>query len=110
MQNTPQRDTPFEIRVRRLLYARGLRYRIDRAIPEVTRSRPDIVFRRERVAVFLDGCFWHSCPLHASTPRSNREWWLAKLRGNVERDRCHDRELTAAGWAVPLKSDGDGQF
>ena len=100
MQNTPRRDTPFEIRVRRLLHAKGLRYRIDQAIPEVTRSRPDIVFRRERVAVFLDGCFWHSCPLHASTPKANREWWRAKLRANVKRDRQHDRELISAGWAV----------
>ena len=100
MQNTPQRDTPFEIRVRRLLHAKGLRYRIDQAIPEVTRSRPDIVFRRERVAVFLDGCFWHSCQLHASAPTANREWWRAKLRANVERDRRHARELMAAGWSV----------
>jgi len=100
MRNTPQRDTRFEIRVRRQLHAKGLRYRVDLAIPGVTRGRPDIVFRREQVAVFLDGCFWHSCPLHGSTPLANREWWLAKLRANVERDRRHDRELIAAGWTV----------
>ncbi|MDE0196130.1 MAG: very short patch repair endonuclease [bacterium] len=100
MRNTRQRDTPFEIRVRRLLHARGLRYRVDRAIPAVTRARPDVVFGRERVAVFLDGCFWHSCPQHATTPTANRDWWRAKLLANVERDRRHDRELTAAGWTV----------
>ena len=100
MQNTPRRDTPFEIRVRRLVHARGLRYRVDFAIPDVTRARPDIVFRRERVAVFLDGCFWHSCPQHATTPVANGEWWQEKLRANVDRDRRHDRDLAAAGWAV----------
>ena len=100
MQNTPQRDTPFEIRVRRLLHSRGLRYRVDAAIPNVTRGRPDIVFRRERVAVFLDGCFWHSCPQHASRPTANEEWWREKLEANVERDHRHDRELSAASWVV----------
>ena len=100
MRNTRQRDTPFEISVRRLLHARGLRYRVDLAIPAVTRARPDVVFRRERVAVFLDGCFWHSCPQHATTPTANRDWWRTKLLTNVERDRRHDRELAAAGWTV----------
>ena len=100
MRNTRQRDTPFEIRVRQRLHAKGLRYRVDLAIPDVTRARPDIVFRRERVAVFLDGCFWHSCPQHATIPMANREWWRAKLGANVERDRRHDRDLTAAGWMV----------
>ena len=52
----------------------------------------------EAVAVFLDGCFWHSCPEHGTTPHANREWWVEKLRANFERDRRHDRELTAAGW------------
>jgi len=58
------------------------------------------VFPTERVAVFVDGCFWHSCPDHATVPRSNRDWWVAKLRANVERDRRHTEELHAAGWEV----------
>jgi DNA mismatch endonuclease (patch repair protein) len=62
--------------------------------------RPDFVFRRERVAVFVDGCFWHRCPLHSKIPESNREFWEQKLSRNVERDRLVDRELRKAGWRV----------
>lgn len=64
------------------------------------RSRADIVFPRERVAVFVDGCFWHRCPVHGTTPKNNREWWVAKLDGNVERDRRVDEELRRAGWRI----------
>ena len=62
--------------------------------------RPDFVFRRERVAVFVDGCFWHRCPLHSTVPANNREFWEQKLARNVERDRLHDKELKKAGWRV----------
>jgi DNA mismatch endonuclease (patch repair protein) len=62
--------------------------------------RPDFVFRRERVAVFVDGCFWHQCPLHARVPVNNSEFWSEKLRRNVERDRAANRALRAAGWKV----------
>lgn len=62
--------------------------------------RPDFVFGREKVAVFVDGCFWHSCPLHAKVPESNREFWVHKLSRNVERDKFVDRELKKAGWKV----------
>jgi DNA mismatch endonuclease (patch repair protein) len=62
--------------------------------------RPDFVFRRARVAVFVDGCFWHRCPLHSTVPANNREFWEQKLARNVERDRLHDRELKKAGWRV----------
>ena len=98
MVNTPQRDTPFEMRVRRILHARGFRYRVDRPMPGVTRSRPDVVFPTERIAVYLDGCFWHSCPIHGTMPAAGREWWAAKLQANIERDRRHTEELEAAGW------------
>ncbi|MCY4638115.1 MAG: very short patch repair endonuclease [Acidobacteria bacterium] len=98
MHNTPRRDTPLEMQVRTRLHRRGLRFRVDRTIPGVTRSRPDLVFPKERIAVFLDGCFWHSCPQHGTTPHANRQWWVEKLRSNFERDRRHDHELTAAGW------------
>ncbi len=98
MVNTPRRDTPFEMRVRRILHARGFRYRVDRPMPGVTRSRPDVVFPTERIAVYLDGCFWHSCPIHGTMPAAGREWWAAKLQANIERDRRHGEELEAAGW------------
>ena len=65
-----------------------------------SRRRPDIVFTRKRVAVFVDGCFWHSCPLHATVPKSNRDWWVAKLGRNVARDRETDDLLRVLGWTV----------
>lgn len=100
MKNTRRRDTDVEVAIRRRLHARGLRYRVDAAIPGVTRARPDIVFPRERVAVFIDGCFWHRCPIHGTEPNANRQWWKEKLDANVARDRRHDYELAAAGWHV----------
>lgn len=62
--------------------------------------RPDFVFRRERVVVFVDGCFWHACPEHGSRPKSNADFWNSKLDGNVARDRRADRELSDSGWKV----------
>ena len=59
-----------------------------------------MVFSRARVAVFVDGCYWHACPTHGTLPRTNREWWAAKLDGNVTRDRDTDRRLREAGWEV----------
>ena len=100
MANTRQRDTPAEMGLRRELHRRGFRYRVDLPVPGVSRARPDIVFPRQKVAVFVDGCFWHSCPEHGTMPKKNREWWQAKLAANVERDRRHDEDLEAAGWTV----------
>ena len=100
MHNTRQRDTPIEMRVRLLLLERRLSFKVDCAVAGVTRSRPDLVFSKERVAVFLDVCFCHSCPVHGTTPHANRAWWLEKLAANVERDRRHDCELRTAGWLV----------
>jgi len=59
-----------------------------------------MVFTKVKVAVYIDGCFWHSCPQHATTPKSNRNWWVDKLDANVRRDRDTDARLAAAGWAV----------
>ena len=100
METTRQRDTPAELALRSELHRRGLRYRVDASLPGVTRARPDIVFSRQKIAVFVDGCFWHSCPEHATQPKANEEWWAAKLAANVERDRRHDSELADEGWAV----------
>ncbi len=63
-------------------------------------GKPDFVFRRERVAVFVDGCFWHGCPRHATKPATRAAWWAAKLARNAQRDRAVTRALRAAGWTV----------
>jgi DNA mismatch endonuclease (patch repair protein) len=75
-----------------------MRYRVNvRGLP----GTPDIVFTRARIAVFVDGCYWHGCPKHASIPKTNTQWWLEKFRENKARDRRKDRELRRAGW-LPL--------
>lgn len=100
MRNTPSRDTPAELAVRRLLHAQGMRYRVDIRPEKSLRRKADIVFTAARVAVFVDGCFWHACPLHGSAPKANAAWWQEKLRTNVERDRDTDERLGALGWTV----------
>jgi DNA mismatch endonuclease (patch repair protein) len=99
MQRQRTRDTAPELAVRRLLHSAGLRYRIDVApLPEL-RRRADIVFVRARVAVFVDGCFWHGCPLHGSrTTTANTEYWREKVLRNRSRDAETDSQLAAAGW------------
>jgi DNA mismatch endonuclease (patch repair protein) len=95
---TRQRDTPLELALRRSLHGIGMRYRVHvRPLPEV-RRRADIVFRPARVAVFVDGCFWHLCPRHRTWPRSNALWWRSKLRANWTRDRETDRLLKRHAW------------
>ena len=94
-----RRDTSPELAVRRSLHALGLRYRVDFA-PLGGRRRADIVFTRQRIAVFIDGCFWHGCPDHATIPKRNASYWVPKLRRNIERDRETDSLLRAAGWTV----------
>lgn len=94
-------DTGPELRIRRAIHARGLRYYVHRQLRIGTsRVRPDLVFPRLRVAVFVDGCFWHSCPVHRSLPRANADYWLPKLEANVQRDRRATEDLIAAGWCV----------
>lgn len=92
--------TEAEMAVRRELHRRGLRYRVNPHIPEFGRTRPDIAFPRQRVAVFVDGCFWHRCPDHATFPKANAEWWEEKLQRNVERDNRTNRRLENLGWTV----------
>jgi DNA mismatch endonuclease (patch repair protein) len=78
-----------------------LRFRKDARIATGRRGvRADVVFRALRLAVFVDGCFWHSCPVHATVPKANADYWIPKLKGNVDRDRRNDRELAEAGWHV----------
>jgi DNA mismatch endonuclease (patch repair protein) len=100
MRRTAQRNTAIEVEVRRELYRRGYRYRLHPRLKDITRARPDFIFPRARVAVFVDGCFWHRCPRHGTLPKANHRWWAAKLRANMRRDRQHNRELVAAGWRV----------
>jgi DNA mismatch endonuclease (patch repair protein) len=102
MQGNRKRDTVPEWRVRRAMHALGLRYRVNLRLvlsPDVI-VRPDIVFTRAKLAVFVDGCFWHGCPAHATQPRTNADYWQPKLRGNHERDARVDDALERAGWRV----------
>lgn len=100
MSRQRSKDTEAEWSLRRLLHARGLRYRVDAVLPGLPRRRADLLFPRQRVAVFVDGCFWHGCPDHKTAPKSNAAWWATKLARNVERDRETDAHLADLGWNV----------
>jgi DNA mismatch endonuclease (patch repair protein) len=98
MSRMPRSSTKPELMLRRALHARGLRFRLHRRdLP----GTPDIVLPRARLAVFVDGCFWHACGEHGTLPKNNREWWAAKLARNVERDREKDEALRTLDW-LPL--------
>jgi DNA mismatch endonuclease (patch repair protein) len=94
------RDTAPELALRRELHRRGLRYRVDVAPLRGVRRRADVVFPRLKMAIFIDGCFWHRCPTHGTEPKNNAEWWREKLERNVFRDRATDALLRAEGWTV----------
>lgn len=100
MQSNRGRDTKPEVRLRRELHALGLRFRVaTRPVPEIRRTA-DVVFTRARIAVFVDGCFWHGCPTHHTVAKTNAEFWAAKVEGNRRRDRETDELLRAQGWLV----------
>ena len=100
MRGNRGRDTRPELAVRRLLHAWGLRYRVNyRPLPGVRRT-VDLAFTRRRVAVRIDGCWWHGCPEHHRPARSNAEYWTAKVAANVARDADTDARLRDAGWTV----------
>lgn len=99
MKSARQADTACELTLRSELHRRGLRYRVDYPVVG-SRRRADVVFTRARLAVFVDGCFWHCCPEHATWPKANSEWWKTKLDANVARDRDTDQRLRKAGWRV----------
>ncbi len=100
MRSVRQRDTSPESALRSALFARGLRYRVQVALLTKPRRVADIVFAGPRVAVFVDGCFWHGCPLHATWPKQNADFWRAKILANQERDQDTDARLRAEGWDV----------
>jgi DNA mismatch endonuclease (patch repair protein) len=90
-----------EVRIRSALHRRGHRFRKDHLLRAGgVRVRPDVVFTRRKVAVFVDGCFWHGCSEHQQIPKTNRDYWAPKLAANVERDRRVDVALTDEGWVV----------
>ncbi len=99
MRATRQRDTPGELALRAALRALHLRYPVDLTLSG-TRRRADVAFVRAKVAVFVDGCFWHGCPDHGTWPKANADWWRSKIEGNQLRDRDTDAELRARGWTV----------
>jgi DNA mismatch endonuclease, patch repair protein len=99
MQATRRRDTGPELALRSELHRLGLRYVVDRRV-DGTRRRADIVFRGSGVVVYVDGCFWHGCPQHATIPKENRRWWVAKLKANRTRDVDTDDQLRKAGWTI----------
>lgn len=101
MQLQRTRDTGPEMSVRRILHAMGLRYRVDRAPLPGLRRRADIVFGPAKVAVFIDGCFWHGCPDHGRPEtKANPEYWSSKIARNRTRDADTDARLAEAGWTV----------
>ena len=99
MQGTPQRDTRPELALRRRLHRLGLRFRVDAPLPE-TRRRADVLFPRLRLAVFVDGCFWHGCPQHMTWPTNNADWWRTKIEATQRRDRDTDKLLAQSGWRI----------
>lgn len=97
MRRVRNKDSAAEIALRSALHGLGLRYRLHRRIEGVV---VDVVFIKAKVAVFVDGCFWHGCPLHATFPKSNQSYWLPKLAENKERDLRQSEKLRSAGWYV----------
>jgi DNA mismatch endonuclease, patch repair protein len=101
MRANRRTDTKPELALRRALHKQGYRYRKDLRLDLTqARVRPDIAFTARRVAVFVDGCFWHCCPEHGTQPANNTWYWEPKLARNVARDRAADAALSAAGWNV----------
>lgn len=100
MQATRRRDTVPELALRHELHRRGLRYLVDAPPVPGLRRRADLVFRGRRIAVFVDGCFFHGCPDHGTEPKTNTSFWRAKILTNRARDADTDRRLIEAGWTV----------
>lgn len=100
MMSNRGKDTSPELALRKRLHGLGARFRKHRRPLPGVRCEADLLFPRVKLAVFVDGCFWHGCPEHTSYPITNREWWLRKLEGNKSRDRKNDEMLRLAGWTI----------
>lgn len=96
MSQIKGKDTKPEMKLRRALWGLGLRYRLNTKLP----GRPDLVFPRARIAIFVDGCFWHGCPQHCNRPKTNSDFWENKLSSNIERDKRVNAELLAMDWTA----------
>ncbi len=96
----PETATGPEIAVRKSLFNCGLRYRIQYPVPGASRRTIDIAFPKLKLAIFIDGCFWHGCSKHRNIPKSNYEWWKIKIEKNKARDKDTDKKLRSAGWTV----------
>lgn len=100
MENQSWRDTGPELKIRSMLHRMGFRYRVDHCPIKGVRRKADIAFLGPRVAVFVDGCFWHGCPVHGTWPKSNAEFWRNKIETNKMRDADTSQRLEKAGWKV----------
>jgi len=100
MRQIRRENTSPELAIRSQIHKLGLRFLVHTRPITQSLAKPDIVFKKSRVAVYVDGCFWHACPNHATWPKTNRTWWKKKILGNIERDRRHDAELSAEGWTI----------
>ena len=98
MSRARREDTAPEVALRSELHRRGLRFRVHVPLPFDRRRRADVAFPSAKVAVFVDGCFWHSCPEHATWPKANAAFWLDKLQGNRKRDLDTNKQLRQLGW------------
>lgn len=102
MVATRRRDTAIELELRSALHRMGLRFRVDFPPLEGSRRRADVAFPRARVAVFVDGCFWHGCEMHARWPKTNAQWWRRKIELTRRRDDETDELLLERGW-LPIR-------
>ena len=100
MAATGQRDTLPELELRRRLHKMGFRYRVDLPVLDKPRRRADLAFIKARVAVFVDGCFWHGCREHGSWPKSNAQFWREKIEANRRRDIDTNQRMESQGWTV----------
>ncbi|MTA79054.1 MAG: DNA mismatch endonuclease Vsr [Actinobacteria bacterium] len=100
MRANRRRDTTPEMALRRALHAAGLRFRVDVPLPFDRRRRADVVFPRQKIAIFIDGCFWHRCPEHYTSPKANSAFWAEKAARNVELYHETNKRLEELGWTV----------
>lgn len=98
MQGNRRRDTAPELALRSALHARGWRFRVQYPVPGAARRSIDVAFTKRRIAIFVDGCFWHGCPIHGSSPSTNSSYWSEKIVRNKNRDSDTNTLLSEAGW------------